>query len=83
MRPLWIYLLQGKRYGEINSNVAESFNAWIKDTRHFPITKMIDVIRVKLMKTFAERAEDAKKWNTVLCPKMDKKLQEAVKEVRS
>ena len=39
------YLFQGDRWGEMYSNVAESFNAWIKEARHLPVTKMVDSIR--------------------------------------
>ena len=39
-----------KRYGEMCSNVAESFNAKIKDTRHLPIVNLINKIRIEVMK---------------------------------
>ena len=39
------YLFGGDRWGEMYSNVAESFNAWIKEARHLPVTKMVDSIR--------------------------------------
>ena len=39
------YLFRGQRWGEMYSNVAESFNAWIKEARHLPVTKMVDSIR--------------------------------------
>ncbi|KAL7180346.1 hypothetical protein ACSBR1_043537 [Camellia fascicularis] len=38
-----------KRYGEMYSNVAESFNSWIRDARHLPITNLVDMIRLQMM----------------------------------
>ena len=37
---------KGQRYGEMCSNAAKSFNSWIREARHLPITKMVDIIRV-------------------------------------
>lgn len=39
------YLFRGQRWGEMYSNVAESFNAWIREARHLPVCKMVDAIR--------------------------------------
>lgn len=65
---------QGQRYGEMWSNVAESFNSWIRDARNLPITKMVDLIRSKLMNQMAIRRKEASKWGSVLCPNMDARL---------
>ncbi|XP_028062462.1 uncharacterized protein LOC114265836 [Camellia sinensis] len=35
---------QGKRYGEMCTNVAESFNSWIRDERHLFSTSFVDAI---------------------------------------
>ncbi|XP_039131790.1 uncharacterized protein LOC120268452 [Dioscorea cayenensis subsp. rotundata] len=43
------YMFKGDRWGEMYSNVVESFNAWIKEARHLPVTNMVDSIRFKLM----------------------------------
>ena len=40
------YLFKGMRWCEMYSNVAESFNAWIKEARHLPVTSMVDSIRL-------------------------------------
>lgn len=43
------------RYGELTSNAAKSFNAWILGARSFPITLIVDTVRTQLMKWFVER----------------------------
>ncbi|CAL8169562.1 unnamed protein product [Prunus armeniaca] len=66
----------GKKYGEMCSNVAESFNAWIVDQRHLPIYQLIDGIRIKIMEMIAQRRRIAEEWNTCLCPEMETRLEE-------
>ncbi|XP_028094256.1 uncharacterized protein LOC114294332 [Camellia sinensis] len=74
---------KGQKYGEMHSNVAESFNSWIRQARHLPTTKMIDSIRLKIMDLMSRRREQAKKWNTFLCPEMDSTLVNALKSGRT
>ncbi|CAN6585913.1 unnamed protein product [Malus baccata var. baccata] len=62
---------KGKRYREMWSNVAESFNAWISNERLLPIYQLVDGIRIKLMEMNAERHLEANKWTTFLCPEME------------
>ena len=33
----------------VDNNISESFNAWIDEYRYFPIIRMVDGIRVKMM----------------------------------
>ncbi|KAL2486051.1 SWIM-type domain-containing protein [Abeliophyllum distichum] len=49
----------GCRYGEMSSNAAESFNAWIVDCRSLSITRMVDMLRIKLMNMFVTRRTDS------------------------
>ncbi|XP_048442102.1 uncharacterized protein LOC125478229 [Pyrus x bretschneideri] len=58
----------GPKYGEMCSNVAESFNAWIVDQRFLPIYQMLDGIRAKIMEMNAQRRRVAEGWKTFLCP---------------
>ncbi|KAL7229613.1 hypothetical protein ACSBR2_008174 [Camellia fascicularis] len=46
---------RGKRYGEMSSNAAESFNNWIKEARHLPITRLVDAIRVQILNQKSDR----------------------------
>ncbi|KAI8539211.1 hypothetical protein RHMOL_Rhmol09G0163700 [Rhododendron molle] len=48
---------KGKRYGEITSNAAESFNNQILKFRHLPICDMVDKVRVLLMEQMYERKQ--------------------------
>ncbi|XP_028082206.1 uncharacterized protein LOC114283543 [Camellia sinensis] len=54
---------RGQHFGEMWSNIAESFNSWIREERHLPITKLIDSVRIKLMRKIAKRRELVNKWN--------------------
>ena len=36
---------RGRRYWEMTSNAAESFNNWIIEAYHLPITGLVDKIR--------------------------------------
>ncbi|KAG5544768.1 hypothetical protein RHGRI_017271 [Rhododendron griersonianum] len=65
---------KGKRYGEMTSNAAESFNNQILKFRHLPICDLVDKVRVLLMEQMCERKQLSSKWNSSVCPVMDKKL---------
>ncbi|KAL7264464.1 hypothetical protein ACSBR1_002423 [Camellia fascicularis] len=74
---------QGKRYGEMCTNVVESFNSWIKDERHLFSTSLVDAIRVKLIEQFSKRREVGNKWNRIICPFVEKKLEEAFNDTKA
>ncbi|KAH7842803.1 hypothetical protein Vadar_009403 [Vaccinium darrowii] len=73
----------GCRYGELYSNVAESFNSWIKKERYLPIRNLVDSIRVKIMDMIVVRREKASEWVGKICPKMEKKFHDSYQESRS
>ncbi|KAH7859388.1 hypothetical protein Vadar_000470 [Vaccinium darrowii] len=68
---------QGKRYGEMCLNAAESFNKWILEARHLPILSAIDKIRIQLMTQMCDRRQKSTKMNGIVCPEMDARLVEA------
>lgn len=70
----------GDHYGEMSSNIVESFNSMVLEERTLPITQFIDGIRAKLIKFIGNRSKDAKGWTSVLVPKMEKLMQKHVKE---
>ncbi|XP_028054820.1 uncharacterized protein LOC114259027 [Camellia sinensis] len=74
---------QGKRYGEMCTNAAESFNSWIRDKHHLFSTNLVDAIWVKLMEQFSKRREVGNKWNRIVCPFAEKKLEEAFNDTKA
>ncbi|KAL7171997.1 hypothetical protein ACSBR2_031649 [Camellia fascicularis] len=74
---------RGKRYDEICSNAAESFNNWIKEARNLPITRLVDAIRTQIMNQMSERRGVSSMWACAICPTMESKLDKAYKEGRS
>ncbi|XP_028070439.1 uncharacterized protein LOC114272923 [Camellia sinensis] len=73
----------GQRYGEMTSNVDESFNNWIKEERNLPITKLVDTIRNQIMCQMSERRDIANKWNEIICPTFETNLQDSFNSNRS
>ncbi|KAL7191934.1 hypothetical protein ACSBR2_023916 [Camellia fascicularis] len=45
----------GRRYGEMSSNATESFNNWIWEARHLPITQLVDAIRGQTTEQMSKR----------------------------
>ncbi|KAL7225722.1 hypothetical protein ACSBR1_020976 [Camellia fascicularis] len=74
---------QGKRYGEMCTNAAKSFNSWIRNERHLFSTSLVDAIRVKLIEQFSRRREVGNKWNRIVCPFAEKKLEEAFNDTKA
>ncbi|XP_028102943.1 uncharacterized protein LOC114302153 [Camellia sinensis] len=74
---------RGKRYGEMSSNPAESYNNWIGGARELSITCMVDMIRVQIMTQLSNRRAESKRWTTKLCPVMEKKLVDSLKLAKS
>ena len=66
----------GRRYGEMYSNAAESFNAWIKEARYLPIAQLVETIQIKMMNQISRRCQESNKWTMILCPEMNKRLNE-------
>ena len=74
---------RGRRYGEMCSNAAESFNSWVREARNLPITRMVDSIRTKLMRQMAKRRDASHMWTGTICPKMEDRLEKTFNEGRS
>ncbi|KAK8627836.1 hypothetical protein V6N13_135434 [Hibiscus sabdariffa] len=59
------------------NNNCECFNKLILEGRDKPIVTLIESIRTKLMQRLAKRNDQAEKWTGLLCPKIQKKLDNA------
>jgi len=57
------------------NNLAETFNAWIKDSRDKPLLTMLEMIRRKLMTRFQQKREGIRATTHKVCHKMHKKLE--------
>ncbi|KAL7250847.1 hypothetical protein ACSBR1_012795 [Camellia fascicularis] len=75
--------MRGRRYGEMSSNAAESFNSWIREARNLPITRMVDSIRAQIMRQMAKRRVLAHTWTGAICPTMESRLKEAYNKSRA
>ncbi|KAG5525661.1 hypothetical protein RHGRI_032085 [Rhododendron griersonianum] len=65
----------GQRYGAMSSSLAECFNSWILKESELPVLNMVDRIRKKMMKSMCLRRERASKWEQVICPYGESRLE--------
>ncbi|KAG5565876.1 hypothetical protein RHGRI_001704 [Rhododendron griersonianum] len=65
----------GQRYGAMSSSLAGCFNSWILKERELPVLDMVDRIRKKMMKLMCLRRERASKWEQVICPYGESRLE--------
>ncbi|CAN6719046.1 unnamed protein product [Malus baccata var. baccata] len=73
----WLHAyFKGNQYSEPCNNVSETFISWIFELCDLPIFHMVDGIRIKLMRMMVELSREAKLWSSVLCPEMEKTLNE-------
>ncbi|MQM07659.1 hypothetical protein Taro_040501 [Colocasia esculenta] len=75
--------LQLHKFGELYSNLAESFNNWIHGARSLPILQMVEKIRVQMIEMDTKRKIDAALWDTPYCPKVQKIIERNLQERRS
>lgn len=61
---------QGNRYNIMTSNLAESWNSVLRETREFPIIPLIEFIRAYLTAWFASRRDAAQTNRGSLTPKV-------------
>ncbi|KAL0898723.1 hypothetical protein Bca101_082684 [Brassica carinata] len=59
----------GDRYNVMISNVAETWNSVLRETREFPILSLIEYIRSKLMHWFSLRRQIKPKGSSILTPR--------------
>ncbi|KAF8405851.1 hypothetical protein HHK36_007928 [Tetracentron sinense] len=62
------------RSDHVTNNMTESFNQWVGDLRGKPILILVDSIRVKLMGRIQCRYEKACSWESLVTPKIKRKM---------
>ncbi|KAL7212721.1 hypothetical protein ACSBR2_015408 [Camellia fascicularis] len=72
-----------RRYGEMCSNVAESFNSWIRKACNLPITCLINSIRAKIMRQMSKRRVAGQIWTGAICLKTESRLEKDFNKGRS
>ncbi|KAI8560029.1 hypothetical protein RHMOL_Rhmol04G0223100 [Rhododendron molle] len=65
---------KGRRYGEMTSNAAESFNNQILKFCHLPICELVDKVMVLIMEQMCNRRLLSNKWSSYVSLVMEKKL---------
>ncbi|CAI9107687.1 OLC1v1007101C1 [Oldenlandia corymbosa var. corymbosa] len=74
---------EGKRFGQLTANVAESLNPWLLEASALPLIQMMECIRRQLMTWFNERREASIEWTSVLVPSAERRVSEAIEKARA
>ncbi|XP_021776378.1 uncharacterized protein LOC110740206 [Chenopodium quinoa] len=64
----------------ITSNMAETFNGYIINARAKHLIYMLEDIRAALMRRLVIKRQEMEKWKSVLCPRIQKKLESEKEE---
>ncbi|XP_026396043.1 uncharacterized protein LOC113290675 [Papaver somniferum] len=72
----------GDRFGEITSNIAESFNSLIKHEKSLQAIELIECICNRTMDTMRKRNLASSKWTKRLTPKMHTRLDKRIADYR-
>ncbi|XP_021750658.1 uncharacterized protein LOC110716347 [Chenopodium quinoa] len=64
----------------ITSNMAETFNGYIINARAKHLLYMLEDIRAALMRRLVIKRQEMEKWKSVLCPRIQKKLESEKEE---
>ncbi|KAM1000023.1 hypothetical protein ACFX2A_006816 [Malus domestica] len=73
----WSYAyFKGNRYGEMHKNIYGSFHSWISELYMMPICQNLEGIRIKHMVMMSEKSRESEQWRSILCPEMEKTLED-------
>lgn len=76
---LWaVAYFEGVRYGHFTLGVTELLYNWALEGHEIPIVQMMEHIRHQLMSWFNDRRAMSMRWNSVLVPSAEKRIQEAI-----
>jgi hypothetical protein len=65
------------------NNLADTFNAWIKESKDKPLLTMLEMIRRQLMTRFQQKKDGIRFATHKIYPKFQKKLERSKDEVRN
>ncbi|XP_028122064.1 uncharacterized protein LOC114319258 [Camellia sinensis] len=72
---------------ELSNELFEEFKGCcgrtIRDKCHLFSTNLVDAIRVELMEQFSKRREVGNKWNRIVCPFTEKKLEKCFNDTKA
>ncbi|XP_026378334.1 uncharacterized protein LOC113272751 [Papaver somniferum] len=69
----------GCRYGDMCSNIADSFNSWIKEAKGMPIATLVNWIRLKIMDHMSKRKLKGATYKGFICPRLEKKVMASIR----
>lgn len=76
---LWaVAYFEGVRYGHFTLGVTELLYNWALEGHELPIVQMMEHIRHHLTSWFNDRRAMSMRWNSVLVPSAEKRIQEAI-----
>ncbi|KAK1384326.1 putative Short-chain dehydrogenase-reductase B [Heracleum sosnowskyi] len=76
---LWaVAYFEGVRYGHFTLGVTELLYNWALEGHELPIVQMMEHIRHQLTSWFNDRRAMSMRWNSVLVPSAEKRIQEAI-----
>lgn len=76
---LWaVAYFEGVRYGHFTLGITELLYNWALEGHELPIVQMMEHIRHQLTSWFNDRRAMSMRWNSVLVPSAEKRIQEAI-----
>ncbi|XP_026423607.1 uncharacterized protein LOC113319573 [Papaver somniferum] len=69
----------GCRYGDMCSNIAESFNSWIREAKGMPIETLVNWIRLNIMDQMSKRKLKGAMYKGFICPSLEKKVMASIR----
>ena len=67
-----------QRWDKMTTNLAESFNAWLRIKRHHSICNFLLDHMSKLASMLVKHQEESKNWKGCIWPKIEAKVQENI-----
>ncbi|RVW82818.1 hypothetical protein CK203_051180 [Vitis vinifera] len=67
-----------QRWDKMTTNLAESFNAWLKNERHHSICTFLMEHMAKLGSMLVKHKEESNNWNGCIGPKIEEKVQQKI-----